>query len=546
MIEWVQAGCLILGLVVMVPAFWLVLHYNLHMFQLNGYKNDEFAVWRKKAENQQRQRILLVLLASAGLFLNWLAGGILGILAAGIIWINYASLKRTTNQKKKLVFTARVKRLVASVFALFVLICALVWILFVCFGQKELSASALLMRFRFCLGILGIYTALLPVIVPLCNTINHPIEAGISQHYINDAKRRLASVPGLKIVGITGSYGKTSVKYYLDTLLSDSFNVLITPESFNTPMGVVRTIREGLLPSYEIFLCEMGARHVGDIKEICDFVHPHAGVITSIGPQHLETFFNMENIISTKYELADALPDGGMLFLNGDNEYILSNHEKHAGKRDMVLYASDGEGEYRAEDIRVSPQGTSFRVVRKTAAGVESGDFSMRLIGGHNVINVVGAIAVANRLGVPLAKLKVPVRRIEPVKHRLEMIQRGNLTIIDDAYNSNPVGSRAAVETLHLFDGVRILVTPGMVELGEKEDEYNYQFGVYAAENVDYILLVGEKHTEPIRRGALEHGFHPGRLFVFDDLQGALDQAYSISDEGHKYILLENDLPDQY
>lgn len=124
----------------------------------------------------------------------------------------------------------------------------------------------------------------------VANVINHPMEAGINQHYINDAVRKLKSVPELTVIGVTGSYGKTSVKFYLQTLLQEKYNVLVTPESFNTPMGVVRTIRGSLKPTTEIFVCEMGARHVGDIKEICDMVHPDHGVITSIGPQHLETF----------------------------------------------------------------------------------------------------------------------------------------------------------------------------------------------------------------------------------------------------------------
>ena len=231
----------------------------------------------------------------------------------------------------------------------------------------------------------------------------------ITNHFINDAKRMLKEVPGLTIIGITGSYGKTSVKYYLQTLLQDHFNVLITPESYNTPMGVVKTIRGSLKSTHEIFVCEMGARHVGDIKEICDIVHPHHGVITSIGPQHLETFFNMDNIVHTKYELADALPADGMLFLNGDNEYVTGNSDAYANK---IFYRSQTTGEgYQASDIQLSQLGTEFTV---TAPDGTSERFQMRLVGEHNVINVVGAIAVANSMGISLRDLRVPVRRIQP------------------------------------------------------------------------------------------------------------------------------------
>ena len=192
------------------------------------------------------------------------------------------------------------------------------------------------------------------------------------------------------------------MKYYLNTLLEDFYNVLITPGNFNTTLGVVRTIREHLKPSHEIFLCEMGARRVNDIKEICDLVHPDAGIITSIGPQHLETFHSIDHIIDTKYELADALPKGGKIFLNGDNDYIRGNADKYRSDRSVIFYTNEqGEG-YHASDIRLSNLGTEFTV---TAPDGESARFAMRLIGGHNVINVCGAIAVAHEMGMSLDEL---------------------------------------------------------------------------------------------------------------------------------------------
>ena len=170
----------------------------------------------------------------------------------------------------------------------------------------------------------------------------------------------------------------------------------------------------------------------------------------------------------------------------------------------------------------------------------------MRLVGEHNVINVVGAISVAHQMGISLHDLRIPVRRLLPVEHRMQLREHGDVTIIDDAYNSNPVGSKAAVETLKLFDGIRILITPGMVELGEAEDDYNYKFGTYAAACCDYIILVGRDHVKPIERGAVDSGFSSDRLWTFDTLGDAMSQAHAIRGEGHKYILLENDLTDNY
>mgnify|MGYP002679592906 FL=1 len=530
----------ILCTVLTLPAFLYVLRYNLHMFQLNGYKNGEHIHWLKK--NVSRQ-YLLILIGISGILSMCLPHIVTLLLqtAAALICMKYYLYLKKTNTKKKLVYTARVKRLILTDSILVILLLALTGVFL---GVSRIA------------GAFAILTALQIIALVIVNWINRPVEGMINQHYINDAKKKLRSVPDLTVIGVTGSYGKTSVKYYLDTLLKEHFEVLITPESYNTPMGVVKTIRSSLKPSHQIFICEMGARHVGDIKEICDIVHPEHGIITSVGPQHLETFFNMDNIVNTKFELADALPEVGLLFLNGDNEYIRNHSGKYKNKifyttgewakaRELESQIEEGEVSryYQTGDVKLSRTGTEFTV---TAPDGEKETFQMRLLGEHNVINVAGAVAVANTLGIPLKQLKVPVRRIQPVAHRMQLLERGNYTIIDDAFNSNPVGSRAAVETLKQFEGVRILITPGMVELGEKEEEYNYKFGTYAADCCDYILLVGEKHTAPIHKGVLESGFSQERCRVFEKLEDALSFAYSIKAEGHKFILLENDLPDNY
>lgn len=526
-------------IILSITATYFTMHYNMHMFQLNGYKNQEHAVWLKK--NKRKQNLLFAgFLAGilAGLFPNPFTAALCVACTLLVIW--YYRFLKLNNTKKKLVFTNRVKRLIATdvclslVFVLILYLIGDIRVLWVCSGAVMCIQEFILLP---------------------ANVINSPIEKGINQHYINDAKRLLKENDRLTVIGITGSYGKTSVKYFLNTLLQSQFNVLMTPASYNTPMGVVKTIRGSLKPSHEIFICEMGARHVGDIKEICDIVHPDHGIITSIGPQHLETFFSMDNIKSTKFELADALPKGGMLFLNGDNSYI-NDHIKEKGSQydNKVFYSTckgadktSGSPEplqgYKASDIKLSQLGTEFKV---TAPDGEVQQFQMRLIGAHNVANVVGAIAVSHKLGIALKDLKVPVRRIQSVEHRMKILDKGPVTIIDDAFNSNPAGSKAAVETLAMFDGVRILVTPGMVELGAEEERYNYEFGAYAAACCDYIALVGKKHTEPIRKGIQDSGFSMEKCRTVEKLEEALTWAYAIKDQDHKYILLENDLPDNY
>ena len=534
-------------LILAMPACWLALRYNMHMFQLNGYINAEQRAWLRK--NRHLQWILLFamglglvrLLMPASLY------GVLDVILDVLIWLTLLviiivyRLMVEMHSKKPLKFTPRVKRMVGTIIFVCLVLAGAVALIDYARG----SAADVIKNMS---GLLAFVTGAQLWFDMLANSINKPIERGINNGYINDAKRILKENPDLTIIGVTGSYGKTSVKFYLETLLRQKYRVLVTPESYNTPMGIVITIRKFLKPAHEIFVCEMGARYVGEIKELCDLVHPHHGIIASVGPQHLDTFGSLENIKKTKFELAEALPEGGMLFLNGDNEYINEMLSERKGSKPVydspVLYYSQKSGSgYYASDVKVTDHGTEF-TVNAPDGGTER--FSMKLVGAHNVINVMGAIAVAHEMGISLAELRIPVRKIQSVPHRMEMKNHGDVTIIDDAFNSNPIGSKAAVETLALMDGMRILITPGMVELGEDEAEYNRKLGTYAADCCDRIFLVGRKHTEPIKEGILSKGFPEKHIEVFDNVQDAISRAYAVKTEQHKYILLENDLPDNY
>lgn len=369
----------LITVILFVPTFFLTMRYNMHMFQLNGYKNGEHFNWLKKNIRKQWILVFLAVLGGTGIFLDWLILDIINWLTLLLIICVYNAMKRL-NTKKKLVYTPRVKRMIFSNVVVNIIV---------------LLAMVLLTKWEYLPKMLVIMVPMQLFMNMLSNIINRPIENAINQYYINDAKRKLKAVSGLKVIGVTGSYGKTSVKFYLQALLQEKYSVLVTPESYNTPMGVVKTIRSALKPTHEIFVCEMGARHVGDIKEICDIVYPEHGVITSIGPQHLETFFNIENIKDTKFELADALPESGMIFLNGDNEFI---QEKAGGYGNVIFYYSQKEGNgYKAKDIYLSQLGTEFTVM---APNGEEERFQTKLIGEHNVINIVGAIAIANKLGI--------------------------------------------------------------------------------------------------------------------------------------------------
>lgn len=525
-----------------------------HMLQLNGYKTPEHSRWMKKNARRYILPAVLFVVQFALLFLHGGAAVAL-IIVLSLFNIIIGLLNKPGKKfKKPLVYTARMKRMMVT----FCILVAVYYVIAVLKGETtvyicriwneahtEFTYDSMEKRW-FANGLpyilAGSALYVTPLLVPLSNLINKPVEKAVQNWYINDAKRILSECPTLHKVGITGSYGKTSMKFYLDELLNSQYNTLKTPESFNTPMGVTITIRRDLKPTHEYFICEMGARRVHEIKELCGIADPHDGIITSVGPQHLETFGSIDNVLNTKFELADHVKaKGGKIYLNGDNELIRKKAPEYPN---AVLYGLNEGNHYRATDISVSDRGTEFTV---TAPDGETQRFSMKLLGEHNVQNVLGAIAYAHGTGISLDKLTLPVKRIAAVPHRLQLLDKGgDMTFIDDAYNSNPSGCRAALEVLGLFDACRILVTPGMVELGAKQEELNFEFGQEAAKACDHIVLVGKAQTVPIYNGIKDAGYDMDNVFVADSLNEALAHVNAYQSDKKKIVLLENDLPDNY
>jgi UDP-N-acetylmuramoyl-tripeptide--D-alanyl-D-alanine ligase len=521
-----------------------------HMLQLNGYKTPEHSWWMKK--NIKRYIYPLALLFTQYSLLITGADNNAGRALVGLLTVLNLALalinKPGKKFKKPLVYTARVKRMLTTFFVLI----AIFFTIAVILGIDKAyvmplwsdKGEAVNVWFEEAVSYILVGTALYltPILAPLSNLINKPIETAINNWYINDAKKKLASMPDLHKVGITGSYGKTSMKFYLSELLASQYETLKTPESFNTPMGVTITVRRDLKPTHEYFICEMGARRVHEIKELCGIANPHDGIITSVGPQHLETFGSVENVVNTKFELADCVKaNGGKIYLNYDNELI---RKKVSEYPNAVTYGTTEGSMWRGTDVTVSDRGTEFTV---TSPDGQSCRYSTKLLGEHSVQNLLGAIAYACGTGIPMEKLVLPVKRIAAVPHRLQLLDKGGgVTYIDDAYNSNPSGCRAALAVLGLFDACRILVTPGMVELGAKQEELNFEFGQEAAKACDYIVLVGKAQTVPIYNGIKDAGFDMEKVYVADSLNEALSKVQAYQTSKKKIVLLENDLPDNY
>ena len=316
----------------------------------------------------------------------------------------------------------------------------------------------------------------------------------------------------------------------------------MTPGSYNTTLGVIRTIREYLKPYNQVFIVEMGAKQKGDIKEICDLVHPSMGIVTAVGEQHLESFKSIENVQSTKFELVDALPADGLAVVNDDFEYVANRVVNNVECQRYAVNATENAS-YTAKDIVYDETGTSFTVVGN---GREL-SLHTRLVGECNISNLIAAVIIALRLDVPEEKIRYAVEKIEQVEHRLNLKRTaGGVTIIDDAFNSNPTGSHMAMDVLARFNrGQRIVITPGMIELGEKQYELNESLGRKIAQCADVAIIVGEYNREALLAGVVEGGMSKEQIKPVASFKEAQQVLATIVKAGDT-VLYENDLPDTF
>lgn len=511
-----------------------------HMLQLEGYKNKNLIHWiGENAAKVNKLPIIISVLAIAlmiavNALMPFMSLYVFFALAAVylLLIVSFAKKIRVEKAKKPLVYTSRVKRL--FVFIAFV---------YVIFGAALLLLDRLALSFSPAVYVTFFLYMPMGCLGVLCaNMLASPVEKSVQRWYFNDAKKKLAQRDDLIRIGITGSYGKTSCKFILGTILSEKYNVLVPPSSFNTPMGLTRVVRDQMKPAHEVFIAEMGARHQGDIKELCELVHPTYGLITSVGPQHLETFGNIETIAKTKYELIESLPEYGSAFFPGDNDICRQLYENTVIDKKLFSIDYNGDSDVRAENIKSGSFGSRFELVINGERVV----CETKLLGKHNISNIIGCAAVAHKLGLSASQIRLGIRKIQPVEHRLQMLPTANgITVIDDAFNANPSGVRAAMEVLKGFSGRKVVVTPGMVELGDSEDAENRAFGRVMATVANVVMLIGPKHTRPIYEGLLEGGFAEENIQVYRSLDDAAKVLWTQVNPGD-VVIFENDLPDNY
>ncbi|MCQ2399231.1 MAG: UDP-N-acetylmuramoyl-tripeptide--D-alanyl-D-alanine ligase [Clostridia bacterium] len=376
-----------------------------------------------------------------------------------------------------------------------------------------------------------------PYVLWVANAVLSPFEKANNNRYVKITKKTLDASRVLKI-GITGSYGKTSVKEILREILSVRFRVLSTPASYNTPLGIAYSVKP-LDSTYDVFIAEMGAREEGDIAELARLVNPDFAVLTGINSQHLETFGSDERIKNAKFELFANLKRTGKGFFNVDSDGGKELYERFDGEKYFV-----GEGGLAsARDVVSSAEGLTFSLCIADETPVKC---STTLIGRHSVANILLASAVAYKTGMTPKEIAVGINRLRSVKHRLEVVPNDKgITVIDDSYNANSDGADCALETLSLFKGRKIIVTPGLVELGTNGNKLHYELGKKISKVADVLIISARHNAEMLFKGYVDGGGERENVYCTKNRLLAKETLDKIIKTGD-VVLFENDLPDIY
>jgi UDP-N-acetylmuramoyl-tripeptide--D-alanyl-D-alanine ligase len=387
----------------------------------------------------------------------------------------------------------------------------------------------------------AVVTALAPLVLIMANACLAPYERHVQRTYEADAARRVREIRPL-IIGITGSYGKSSTKAILAHILQFAGPTLAASGSINTLMGVTRHIREELVFGHQFMVVEMGAFKTGSIRRICQLTPPAAGIITAVGDMHLERFGSADEIVRAKSELASAVPAGGLLVVNADSPGAVRIALGATHCR-VKLYGekSTEKLDTRLEQVRFTRKGTSF-VLRTGEAAFSC---FTPLLGRPIILNIAGAVTLAAAAGVDPELAIAALRTLKPVPNRLEVVEERGVTWIRDAYNSNQLGFRAALEVVAALPATRrFLATPGVIELGPEQFDVNRALSREAAAVCDSTLVVAEANREAFVAGHRDAG-REARLVSVPSRSEAFRWLRDRLKEGDA-VILENDLPDLY
>lgn len=320
----------------------------------------------------------------------------------------------------------------------------------------------------------------------------------VKKFYIYRASTKLARYKELIVIGITGSYGKTTVKEFLAQVLSGKFSVIKTPEHINTEIGIARFILKTDFIKTEIFVVEMGAYKPGDIKIIAEMVKPEIGILTAINEQHLALFGSLKKTQATKYELLQSLPADGLAVVNSDNDLCREPLDKLNTK--SVTFGMDRtwQPQYHITDIATSMYGIQFKCNERK--------YTSQVVGSHNAMNLAPVVAVAEHLGMQNNEIQPAIKDLKLPLKNTQLCSLNKSLIIDDSHNANPDGFLVALKLLKTVKNNQrtVVITRGMNELGTKSAEIHRSVAKKIAEIADVLVIISPDYEESLRTGTNE------------------------------------------
>ncbi len=501
----------------------------LHFFQQQEYDNYRFLAWlfAKRAFDKRLSIMLLIFFGINNIFVINNLGIIFGIIT--LLLVNsYFEKNPLKNAKKKLVLTKRAKRIYYFGIAISLLL-----------------NTTLLINLNLNLLIISLLSIqLTPLYLLIANLLLMPIEKTIQRKFWIDAKQKINTNKPF-IIGITGSFGKTSVKHFLGHILEHVDHTLITPGSINTSMGISRIIREQLNTSHRYFVVEMGAYGVGSIKELCKLTTPNMGIITSIGKAHYERFKNLETVAKAKFELATAIIENTV---NSNCKIIMPEQVLNTDYAKRYL-----ETNKSYFDVLKTTQLSKVNHVKNgltITLNYQEHDYQLEvpIFGLHHANNIAIAFLAACNLGVPPTTIITAIKSMPQISHRSEVRRQNDYTIIDDAYNANPQGFKSALEILNFLHeppGRRILVTPGLIELGVDHTREHLSLGKTAALYADLALIIKPQRIPSFIAGFKEQATKMQEIITLSSFEQAKDWLNK-NVRAKDTVLFANDLPDLY
>lgn len=399
--------------------------------------------------------------------------------------------------------------------------------------------------FLITLILLGLEIFFIPLVTSII--ILYPIDYFLKQNLISKAKAKIEGMNKLKIIAIAGSYGKTSFKEILYTILSEKYKVLRTPENINTPVGISRLILSALDMEHEIFIVEMGEYYKGDIKKLCEITPPDISVVTGINEAHFERLKSLDNTVSTIFEIVMYSKENAVIALNLADNLVRKNFKKYVDNKKIIIYGGEKKTGLFASDIKFNENDLTLDFNLNEGNNLID-SFKIPILAKYAIDDIIGAVQIAKILDTPLPFIKRGINKIRPIPHRLEpnFDKSKNIIFIDDTYNANPQGVKEAIEVISRFKNRRkIYITPGMVETGKANRKIHLEIADYLSKVADLIVLIDTSSSRFIKEGLIKNNFPDNKIKIYKHQQDVYDDLIHWSKRGD-VILFQNIWPESY